>query len=153
MTGELEQAATLVSGGGWAGIFTAIIVGGPLIYKSLRGVKADAADDRKVARQDDFVEGLLSRMKVLEERADTFAAERNRAIAAEAKLTAEVEALKVRVADYKAGRAEAREGLAKLEATIATMTLELETARKRIKELEDALPRRPEQAVPVNWEE
>lgn len=146
-------------GGIWGAIATAITVGATVAYKAFRKVKEDRLDDKSAARQDDFVDGLIKRLDVLEKRADTFAAERNFAVGQEASLKGEVRVLEARVADLNKSREEAKRLVEQLGKQIDHLMEENGKLREHIEVLEEIIRKkggggdgsRPEMHIPLDW--
>lgn len=76
-------------------------VGGALLYKIWRVLKADARSDRQDSAVDKFYEDLKKQLEVVTLRADTFAQERNTAVANAAKLQVEVDVLNSRLTELR----------------------------------------------------
>jgi chromosome segregation ATPase len=155
-------------GGLLGAIATAITIALTVGYKAYRRVSGDKADDRQVARQEDFVDDLLKankvlteRLDVLEKRADTFAAERNYALGQEAGLKGEVNLLKGRVTDLTEAKETAKRLTEQLGRQIDKLREENISLRKHVEVLEEiikkggggSMPPRPELAIPLKWED
>ena len=147
------------NGGILGAIATALTVAATIGYKAFRRIKEDGHGDKTAARQDDFVAGLLSRLEILEKRADTFAAERNFALGQEASLKGEVKVLEARVADLGNSREEAKRLVEQLGRQIDQLMEENGKLREHIEVLEEIIRKkggggdgsRPEMHIPLDW--
>jgi len=134
MTGEIEAAQQAITGGGWAGIMTAIGIASTVAYKSFRKVKEDSSGDRdieksqavtdrqitrmeaEIARQNEVIVAVSAKLDLVTERESKTRADLATAQAGTFLLQGKVKALEQDVIDLKSELAETKAELKEVEA-------------------------------------